>query len=354
MRCPTRQDLPSPPGRTGWPWTAESPPVPALTPDGSPWPRVSIVTPSYNQAQVIEETIRSVLLQGYPDLEYLILDGGSTDGSAEVIRRYEPYLAYWVSERDEGQADAINRGWARSTGEMVAYLNSDDVYEPGAVHRAVAYLLAHPNAVAVSGSYALVDDRGETIQTIPARRFDLRSELRGNSVCQPTVFMRRAPLFDVGLLDASLHYAMDYDLWLKLGLSGEIGHLDATQARFRVGSSAKSVSQADRFLPEIIRVLDRFFERPDLPEDIRSLRTLAYSDHYALESPNRLYRPRELMSHEQIRRMRRALWTSIAWHPFRAKTLATLAHILDSYLGTQIAPRLIQWRQRLGPGAKAS
>jgi len=121
MRCPTLSGLPPPPNdRVGWPWTEATPPAGETLPDGRPWPKISIVTPSYNQGQFIEETIRSVLLQGYPNLEYLIIDGGSTDGSVEIIRKYEPWLAYWVSERDGGQSEAINKGFRRATGEIVA------------------------------------------------------------------------------------------------------------------------------------------------------------------------------------------------------------------------------------------
>jgi glycosyltransferase involved in cell wall biosynthesis len=309
---------------------------------------VSIVTPSYNQARFLEETIRSVLLQGYPDIEYLILDGGSTDGSVELIRKYEPYLTYWVSERDQGQADAINRGWRRSTGDIIAYLNSDDVYAPGAIQRAVEYLVTHPEAVAVIGGYQLIDESGKVLRVVPGAEFSLKSELRGNSVCQPTVFIRRGPLFEVGLLDPVLHYVMDFELWLKLGLCGQIGHVSGTQALFRIVSSAKSLSQVGRFLPEILEVFERFFARTDLPPDVRAMRRLAYSDYYAHEGPNEIYRPRELLSPEQFRRMRAALWTSIRWYPLRRKTLLTLAHIMDSYLGTHVAQGLQRLRDSSG------
>src|SRR5262245_56142305 len=134
MRCPTLAELPPPPsGKTGWPWTVETPGLPAMRPDGSPWPRVSIVTPSYNQGRFIEETLRSILLQGYPDLEYIVMDGGSTDGSADIIRKYSPWLTSWISEPDGGQVAAINAGMARATGTLLNWINSDDFLLPGAL-----------------------------------------------------------------------------------------------------------------------------------------------------------------------------------------------------------------------------
>ncbi len=127
------QDFPTPlSGKTGWPWTEETPPLPETMPDGSPWPRISIVTPSYNQGQFIEETIRSVLLQGYPNLEYIIIDGGSTDGSVEIIKKYERWLAYWESKPDGGMYDAINNGIQLITGDLIGFCNADDFYEKGA------------------------------------------------------------------------------------------------------------------------------------------------------------------------------------------------------------------------------
>src|SRR6476646_3760457 len=118
----TVEDLPlPPPDKTGWPWTEQAEPLPKYTPYDFKWPRISVVTPSYNQSQFLEETIRSVLLQGYPDMEYIIIDGGSTDNSIEIIKKYEKFLAHWVSEPDRGQSHAINKGFKECTGEYIAW-----------------------------------------------------------------------------------------------------------------------------------------------------------------------------------------------------------------------------------------
>ena len=138
-------------------------------------PLVSIVTPSYNQAAFLEETIRSVLEQDYPRVEYIIIDGGSTDGSAEIIQRYADRLAYWVSERDRGQTDAINKGFARATGSILAWLNSDDTYQPGALREAVDYLLAHPDVGMVYGDGNFIDEHGKVIGRFPSAQTDLQN-----------------------------------------------------------------------------------------------------------------------------------------------------------------------------------
>src|SRR5918996_5491103 len=152
MRCPTlSQLLPPSPGKIGWPWTEESAQLPETMPDGCVWPRISIVTPSYNQGQFIEETIRSVLLQGYPSFEYIVIDGGSTDDSKEIIQKYEPWLTYWVSEPDRGQAHAINKGFARATGDIIQWVNSDDLLTPGALAEVGRLISLNPGAMIAGG-----------------------------------------------------------------------------------------------------------------------------------------------------------------------------------------------------------
>src|SRR5438067_1469746 len=158
MKGPTLVELPPPPaGKTGWPWTDETPALQSTRPDGSAWPRISIVTPSYNQGQFIEETIRSVLLQGYPDLEYIIIDGGSQDESVEIIKKYEPWLTYWVSEQDRGQSHAINKGFDRSTGLILGWLNSDDVLLPNALATVASAIPQPDEPVLISGRAEIRD-----------------------------------------------------------------------------------------------------------------------------------------------------------------------------------------------------
>jgi glycosyltransferase involved in cell wall biosynthesis len=146
------RDLPAgPPGKTGWPWTEETAPLPATAPGGKSWPRISIVTPNYNYGAYLEAAIRSVILQGYPNLEYFVIDGGSSDRSVEILRKYEPWLTYWESERDRGQTHAINKGLARCTGEVVNWLCSDDMLMPGALEAIGRCFAASPDVDVVLG-----------------------------------------------------------------------------------------------------------------------------------------------------------------------------------------------------------
>ncbi len=222
---------------------------------GVPWPRVSIVTPSYNQAQFIEETIRSVLLQGYPNLEYIIIDGGSTDGSVEIIRQYEPWIAFWVSEQDAGQSDAINKGWARGTGEITAWLNSDDIYQVGTLKRVVEAMWQY-DADIVNGNCDLVDFRGKLIRLIVPAPVTLKNLLtyweRPEGIPpQPAVFFRYRVVDEVGLLDSSLRYGMDYDLWLRMAAVGyEFTYLDATLATYVIHPESKTSGGVEAFRPE--------------------------------------------------------------------------------------------------------
>lgn len=283
MHCPTLAELPPPPpGRTGWPWTEESPPLPDTMPDGSPWPLVGIVTPSFNQGQFVEETIRSVLLQGYPNLEYIIIDGGSTDESIGIIRKYEPWLAYWVSEKDRGQSHAINKGFERATAEVLAWLNSDDFYWPGAFGIAVQALHDNPSAGLVYTDCDYVDQATDTSTRIRVVDRSLAEMLRdGNCVTQQTAFFTKEALDRVGPLREDLHMIMDYDLWIRMKKFYDVVALSGVSLGvFRHHSTSKTVSAEYRQLPEFLRVFDAVYASPDLDPDVRAARRRSYGRIY--------------------------------------------------------------------------
>ncbi len=264
MPSPTLSQLPPPPpGRTGWPWTEESPRLPDTMPDGSPWPRVSIVTPSYNQGQFIEETIRSVLLQGYPDLEYIIIDGGSTDGTLEVIHRYEPWLTHWVSESDNGQSDAIGKGFALATGDILAWLNSDDCYLPEALPRVASFFARVPEVTFVSGDILLVDADGAPLKRIYAvRPIGLVSANLGvHRWPQQGCFWSRATYEEVGGIDRSLKFCMDFDLFARFALAypSRCRRLPGPPSgTFRVHDEAKSSTILDVAETEKRALIERY------------------------------------------------------------------------------------------------
>lgn len=217
--------------------------------------QVSIITPSYNQARYLEATMRSVLEQDYPEIEYIVVDGGSTDGSADLIRKYADRLAWWVSERDQGQTDAINKGFARATGDILAWINSDDTYQPGAVKEAVAYFQAHPEIGMVYGDANYIDEHGRVIGRFPAAQTDYRRLRQGYvHVPQQSAFFRADLWKQVGPLDPSFYFAMDYDLWVRLASVAPLHYYPRLWANFRLHSDAKTVAADDRCWPEMLRV----------------------------------------------------------------------------------------------------
>lgn len=221
---------------------------------------MTIITPSFNQGRFIEETIESVLGQDYPDLEYLVMDGGSTDETVEILRRYEGRLK-WTSEKDRGQSDAINKGIRRATGEVIAYLNSDDLYEKGALRRAGEYFLERPESLWMTGRCRIIDIQGKEVrQSITAYKNFLLSRygynilLVTNFISQPATFIRKKAFDSLGLFDESQHRVMDYDFWLRVGRMQPPGILDEYLAAFRVHPGSKTSSSFRHTFKEELEV----------------------------------------------------------------------------------------------------
>jgi glycosyltransferase involved in cell wall biosynthesis len=219
-------------------------------------PLVSIITPSFNQARFLERTIQSVLAQDYPRIEYIIVDGGSTDGSLEIIQKYQGRIASWVSEQDQGQTDAINKGFDRATGEILAWLNSDDTYHAGAVTAAVKYLLENPQVAMVYADCDFIDENDRVIGQFHAAQTDLRRLRAGYvHIPQQTMFFRAKYWRELGPLDPSFYFAMDYDLWTRLAAHAPITYLPGkTWANFRIHTGSKTSIADKRGWQEMIRV----------------------------------------------------------------------------------------------------
>lgn len=229
-------------------------------------PLVTIVTPSFNQSAYLEQTIRSVLEQDYPRLAYWVIDGGSTDGSVEIIRRYEDRLAGWVSEPDRGQGDALNKGLARAGGEIIAWLNSDDLYLPGAIRRAVDALTSDPSLAMVYGDVRSIDGTGATIGHMRYGDWGLDGLMAFRIIGQPGVFMRNAAFTSAGGLDLSYHFLLDHHLWLRVARQGPIRHVAEEWAAARFHAGAKNVAQASRFGQEAMRIAEWLADEPAYAE----------------------------------------------------------------------------------------
>ncbi len=218
-------------------------------------PLVTIVTPSFNQSRFLEETINSVLKQSYPNIEYIIVDGASSDGSLEIIKQYAPRLTHWVSEKDRGQTDAINKGFAIAKGEVLAWLNSDDTLLPNAVAEAAAYLSENPDVGMVYGDANYIDGKSSVIGRFPAAETDLARLRRGYvHIPQQASFFRRSLWMQVGPLDPDFYFAMDYDLWVRLAERSKLKYLPRTWANFRLHADAKTISADDQCWPEMLKV----------------------------------------------------------------------------------------------------
>jgi GT2 family glycosyltransferase len=250
---------------------------------GHQLPRITIITPSFNQADYLEETINSVLDQGCPNLQYGVIDGGSTDGSAQIIERYRDRLDFVVIEKDNGQTEAINKGLALADGEIVGWLCSDDTMLPGALEKIGGHFSMHPQDDWIAGGCQMVTPGGEATDTIhPRGDFTLagvllRGEDRPFDLPQPGVFWRRAVHDQLGVLDESLHYCMDFEFWLRMIESGRRPTLLKTElVTYRLHESSKSCSAPGGFIREHIRIEGGYARSLPLPLRLRIQRRLGY------------------------------------------------------------------------------
>lgn len=245
---------------------------------------VSIITPSYNQAKYLEQTIQSVLRQDYPRIEYIVMDGASSDGSVEIIKKYAGQLTYWESQQDMGQADAINKGFARATGDIVAWLNSDDYYLPGTVSKAVQVFEENPDAVLIYGNMLAVDENGATFNTLTYRPLTFEDLLCFHIIGQPAVFMRRSALQKTKGLDPTFHFLLDHLLWIQIAKQGKILHVDQTWSAARYHAEAKNVAKAAEFGREAFRILETIAQDKDLAATLLKIDRRAHASAYRVDA----------------------------------------------------------------------
>jgi len=229
------------------------------------FPVVSVVTPSHNSSRFIRETIESVLLQKYPAIEHIVIDGGSTDGTLDILREY-PHLT-WISEPDRGQSDALNKGFLQAQGDIIGWLNADDTYEPDAVFTAVNFLLENDNVDLVYSDARVIDETSRQIGITKSRPFDLNLLLISNFINQPTVFVRRHIIKRLGGVNEDLDFVMDRELWLRIGCSFGMHYLpNKILANFRLIRGTKSFEQMTKFHEEWLLVLEQSFSLSLLSE----------------------------------------------------------------------------------------
>jgi glycosyltransferase involved in cell wall biosynthesis len=225
------------------------------------YPKISVITPSFNQAQFLERTIESVLSQGYPNLEYIVMDGGSTDGSVEILRKYDRYLSRWVSEPDRGQSHAFNKGLSCASGDIVGWINSDDLYLTGSLFEVVRYFAENPDVAIVFSDYIFIDGEDKILKFRKEIPFSLQTYIWARDCFHANCagFFRKRVFSTVGGLDESLHYGMDFDLYLRAGSMGiKVGHVHGYWGAYRLHQASKSISAYDRQVRDAVVILEKY------------------------------------------------------------------------------------------------
>ena len=292
-------------------------------------PLISIVTPSYNQAEYLEETILSVRGQNYSNLEHIIIDGGSTDATLDVLRKYQnTYNLRWISEPDNGQSDALNKGFRMSNGSIIGWINSDDTYMPGAVAKAIDLLNSQQDVGWIYGDGYWTDSDGKVLYKYQAKAFDYKDLIaNGMYFPQPSLFFRKDLLDIIGVLDENIHTAMDFDFCLRLGLQAKAGYVPSILATRRLHAQAKSIKSITNFYKDTLLALDKLFISPSLPSDIQQIKGQAYSKCYLVGGYHNF-------EAGQYREARRLLWLALKNNPrpFRKDFYTAIILILESWL----------------------
>ena len=242
------------------------------------------MTPSYNQAKYLEQTIQSVLEQDYTRLEYLVVDGQSTDNSVEIIKRHADKLTWWVSEKDAGQGDAVNKGIARAKGDIIAWLNSDDYYLPGTISAVVKVFEENPDVVMIYGDMLAVDEQGRTINTLKYKQLTLQDLLCFQIIGQPSVFFRREAYEKAGGLDIIFHFLLDHHLWIRIAQQGKILHVSQIWSAARYHAEAKNRAKAAEFGREAFRILAWVKSQPGLAEAITGVERRARASGHRVDA----------------------------------------------------------------------
>lgn len=304
-------------------------------------PRITIVTPSFNQGEFLEDTILSVLNQAYPNLEYIIIDGGSSDGSVEIIKRFADDLSYWTSEKDNGQSSAINKGWQRATGEILCWLNSDDYLLPGTLLRVAEIFKIHPDAGFIHANAIRIDQAGQPSGEPLGGQFDLHASLvqSKNPVAQPTTFITRKALDEVGLLDENLHMSMDWDLWIRIAALYPVYYFNENWAAFRVWPGAKGSIIVDTSSPDHLRSVKKLIFHGKSRKIPLSVKRKALATNY---------------SRDAVYRFKIGDKGLFRWHLFLSLCLSPCLQerygrdlIPELFLGSTLSRYLIKIKQRL-------
>jgi glycosyltransferase involved in cell wall biosynthesis len=242
------KELPVPSeNKKGWPWHEEI--KPAVYNYRNNWPTISIVVPSYNQGCFLEETLRSILLQNYPSIELIVIDGGSKDETVDIIKKYEHWIAYWVSEKDKGQSDAINKGFKKATGEIITWINSDDLLLSGSLHKVAEYFSTLPETIGlIHGGVQLFNEKKQIEERFTYLTPSRESYLGGMVFSQPSAFFKKKWLVHAGYLNNDLHYGMDYDFFMRLSLLCDFYPVKDVFAKYRLHDHSKSMLESNKFI----------------------------------------------------------------------------------------------------------